>query len=51
MLKLNIYAQGSWVIVVVLEVRAMKIYVAWMREMGKKEKQDEIHITITIKGF
>jgi hypothetical protein len=51
MLKLNIYAQGSRVIVVVLEVGAVKTYVAWMRELGKKERQDETHITITIKGF
>jgi len=51
MLKLSIYAQGSRVIVFVLEVGAEKIYVAGVEELGKKERQDETHITTRIKGF
>jgi hypothetical protein len=38
MLKLSIYAQGSRVIVLVLEVGAMKIYVAGVEELGGKRK-------------
>ncbi len=51
MLKLSIYAQGSRVIVVVLEVGAVKIYVAGVEELGKKERQDETQFTTRSKGF
>jgi hypothetical protein len=38
MLKLSIYVQGSRVIVVVLEVGAVKIYVAGVEELLEKAK-------------
>jgi len=39
MLKLSIYAQGSRVIIVVVQVGAVKIYVAAMQALRKKETQ------------
>jgi hypothetical protein len=40
-LKLSINAQGSTVIIVVVQVGAVKIYVAAVEVLRKKERQDE----------
>jgi hypothetical protein len=43
--------QGSRVIIVVVQVGALKIYVAAMeRHSGKKEREDETQFTIKIGG-
>jgi hypothetical protein len=45
-------AQGSKVIIVVLQVRAVKIYVvAVVKALRKKENQDETQFTTKIDGF
>jgi len=43
-------AQGSRVIIVVVQVRAVKIYVAAMEALKKKERQDETEFTTKIGG-
>jgi hypothetical protein len=44
-------AQGSKVIIVVLQVGAVKIYVAAVKAFRKKENQDETQFTTKIDGF
>jgi hypothetical protein len=43
-------AQGSGVIIVVLQVRAVKIYVKAAEALRKKERQDETQFTTKIGG-
>ncbi len=43
-------AQGSRVIVVVVQVRVVKIYVAAVEALRKKERQDETKFTTKIGG-
>jgi hypothetical protein len=43
-------AQGSRVIIVVVQVGAVKIYVAAMEALRKKERQDETEFTTKIGG-
>jgi hypothetical protein len=44
-------AQGSSLIIVVIQVRAVKIYVATEEALRKKERQDETRFTTKIDGF
>ncbi len=44
-------AQGLRVIIVVVQVRAVKIYVAIVEVLRKKERKGETHETIKINGF
>jgi hypothetical protein len=44
-------AQGSKLIIVVMQVRAVKIYVAAVEALRKKETQDETRFTTKIDGF
>jgi hypothetical protein len=48
-IKLEV-AQGSRVIIVVVQVGAVKIYVAAVQELRKKETQDETQFTTKIGG-
>jgi hypothetical protein len=43
-------AQGSRVIIVVVQVGAVKIYVAALKALRKKERQDETQFTTKIGG-
>jgi hypothetical protein len=43
-------AQGSRVIIVVVEVGAVKIYVAAVQTLRKKETQDETQFTTKVGG-
>jgi hypothetical protein len=43
-------AQRSRVIIVVVQVGAVKIYVAAAERLEKKERQDETHSTTKIRG-
>jgi len=43
-------AQGSGVIIVVVKVGAVKIYVAALKALTKKERQDETQFTTKIGG-
>jgi hypothetical protein len=43
-------AQGSRLIIVVVQVRAVKIYVASVKALREKERQDETQFTIKIGG-
>ncbi len=44
-------AQGSRVIIVVVQVRGVKIYVAAVEALRKMERQDETQFTTEIDGF
>ncbi len=44
-------AQGSRLIIVVVQLGAMKIFDAAVEELGKKERQDETQFTTKIDGF
>jgi hypothetical protein len=44
-------AQGSRLIIVVVQLGAVKIYVAAMEALRKKERQDETQFTTKIDGF
>ncbi len=44
-------AQGLRGIIVVVQVRAVKIYVAIVEVLRKKERKGETHETIKINGF
>jgi hypothetical protein len=44
-------AQGSKLIIVVVQVKVMKIYVVAMELLMKKERQDETQFTTKIDGF
>jgi len=44
-------AQGSRLIIVVVQLGAVKIYVAAMDALRKKERQDETQFTTKIDGF
>jgi len=44
-------AQSSRLIIVVVQVGAMKIYVAAVEALRKKERQDETQFTTNIDGF
>jgi hypothetical protein len=44
-------AQGSRLIIVVVHVKAVKIYVAAVEALRKKERQDETRFTTKIDGF
>jgi predicted oxidoreductase (fatty acid repression mutant protein) len=44
-------AQGSRIIIAVVQVRAVKIYVAAVEALRKKERQDETRFTTKIHGF
>ncbi len=48
MLKLAFNAQGSRVIMVVVQVGAVKIYVTALEALNKKEKGDETRFTTKI---
>jgi hypothetical protein len=48
MQRLSINAQGSRVIIVVVQVRAVKIYVGAVEALRKKERQDETQLTTKI---
>jgi hypothetical protein len=50
MLKLTFNAEGSRVIIIVVQVGTMKIYVTPMEWLGTKERQDETQFTIKIAG-
>jgi hypothetical protein len=51
MLKLSAFnAQGLRVIIVVGEVGAVKMYVAAVEALGKKERRDETQFTTKIGG-
>jgi NADH:ubiquinone oxidoreductase subunit 6 (subunit J) len=50
MLKLSINAQGSRVITVVVQVGAVKIFVAAVEALRKKERGDETQFTTKIGG-
>jgi hypothetical protein len=43
--------KGSRVIIVVVQVGAVKIYVAAVEALKKNERQDETHFTTKIDGF
>ncbi len=43
-------AQGSGVIIVVVQIGAVKIYVAAVNELRKKEREDETQFTTKIAG-
>jgi hypothetical protein len=47
----HLNAQGWGLILVVVQVRAVKIYVAAVEALMKKEKQDETQFTTKIDGF
>jgi hypothetical protein len=44
-------AKGSRLIIIVVHIRAVKIYVAAVEELRKKERQDETQFTTKIDGF
>jgi hypothetical protein len=44
-------AQGGGLIIVVVQVRGAKIYVAQEEALRKKERQDETQFTTKIDGF
>ncbi len=44
-------AQGLRGIIVVAEIKAVKIYVTVVEMFKKKERKDETHETIKIEGF
>jgi len=44
-------AQGLRLIIVVVQVRVMKIYVASVEVLRKKERHDETQFTTKIDGF
>jgi len=44
-------AYGSRLIIVLVQERAVKMYVAAVEELGKKERQDETQFTTKIDGF
>ncbi len=44
-------AQGSRVIIVVVQAGAVKIYVTAVEALRKKERQDETQFTTKINGF
>jgi hypothetical protein len=44
------HAQGSRVIIVVVHVAAVKIYVAAVQALNKKETQDQTQLTTKIGG-
>jgi hypothetical protein len=44
-------AQGSRLIIVVVQVRAVKTYVAAVEALRQKERQDETQFTTKIDGF
>jgi hypothetical protein len=44
-------AQGSRLIIVVVELGAVKIYVAAVEALRKKKRQDETQFTTKIDGF
>jgi predicted oxidoreductase (fatty acid repression mutant protein) len=44
-------AQGSRVIIVVVQLRGAKIYVAVVEGLKKNERQDETQFTTKIDGF
>jgi hypothetical protein len=44
-------AQGSRLIIVVIQVRAVRIYVAAVEALRKKERQDEPRFITKIDGF
>jgi predicted oxidoreductase (fatty acid repression mutant protein) len=44
-------AQSSRLIIVVVQVRAVKIYVARVEALSQKERQDETQFTTKIDGF
>jgi len=44
-------AQGSRLIIVIVQLRAVKIYVVAMEGLRKKETQDETKFTTKIDGF
>jgi hypothetical protein len=44
-------AEGSRLIIVVVHLGAVKIYVAAVEVLRKKERQDETQFTIKIDGF
>jgi hypothetical protein len=44
-------AQGSRLIILIVQVRAVKIYVAAVEALRKKERQDETQCTTKIDGF
>jgi hypothetical protein len=50
MLKLSIWCTSSRVIVVVVQVGAVKIYVEALDAFGKKERGDETQLTTKIGG-
>jgi hypothetical protein len=50
MLKLSINAQGSRVIIVVVQVGAVKKYVAAVKALREKERGDETRFTTKIGG-
>jgi hypothetical protein len=45
------YAQGSRLIIVVVQLGAAKIYVAALEALRKKERQDETQFTTKIDDF
>jgi hypothetical protein len=51
MLQLAFNAQGSRLIMVVVQLRAVKTYVAAVEALRKRERQDETHFPIIIDGF
>jgi len=51
MLKLSHSAPGWGVIIVVVQVGAVKIYVAAGKALRKKERQDETQFTTKVDGF
>ncbi len=44
-------AQGSRLLIVVVQVRAVKIYVAAVEALRKKERQDETPFTTKLMAF
>jgi hypothetical protein len=44
-------ARGSRLITVVVQLEEVKIYVAAVEALGKKERQDETQFTTNIDGF
>jgi len=51
MLYSEFNAQGSRVIIVVVQLGAVKIYVAAVGALWKKERQDETQFATKIDGF
>jgi hypothetical protein len=43
--------QGSKLITVVVHLQVVKIYVAAVEELGKKERRDETQFTTKVDGF